>query len=187
MFMKKISQKKVYDGKWLSVLETIYENKHGQNITWESVQRKKTTVGVVVVARLMPSKKFILIKQFRAAVGGYVISFPAGLSFGDPNHALVELKEETGYVGQIVAMTPALKTGSSIIDDTGQIVIIEVDENHPANSNPQQELEPAEDITVHLVEKEKAKFFFEEQQSQGVYVASNLWYLFGLWDLIERN
>jgi ADP-ribose pyrophosphatase len=87
--MKKINEKTVYEGKWLSVSEAIYQNKEGKEIKWECVHRKRSTVGVVIVARLMPSKRFILIKQHRPAIDGYIIALPAGLGFNDPSHALV--------------------------------------------------------------------------------------------------
>ena len=131
--MKKLSEKTVYEGNWLSVSNIIYQNNEGKELSWECVHRKKSTVGVVIVARLMPSKRFILIKQYRPAINGYIIALPAGLGFNDPNHALVELKEETGYTGKIVDVSPVLKTGASMINDNARIVYIEVDENLPAN------------------------------------------------------
>src|SRR5476651_2451755 len=148
--MKKIDEKTVYDGQWLSVREAVYQNKDGKDVHWECVHRKRSTVGVVIVARLMPSRRFILIKQHRPAIDGYIIALPAGLGFNDPNHALVELKEETGYTGKIVDVSPVLKTGASLINDNARIVYIEVDEKLPANLDPQQKLEDAEDIEVCL-------------------------------------
>jgi len=178
--MKKIDEKTVYDGQWLSVREAVYQNKEGKEIRWECVHRKRSTVGVVIVARLMPSGRFILIKQHRAAIDGYIISFPAGLGFNDPNHALVELKEETGYVGKIVDVSPVLKSGASLINDNARIVFAEVDENLPANQDPIQELEDAEDIEVCLVTRQEAKDFLLKQIEQGTHVAANLWYVFGM-------
>ena len=178
--MKKINEKTVYDGKWLSVSETYYENKEGKQLTWECVNRKRSTVGVVIVARLMPSGRFILIKQYRPAIDGYIIALPAGLGFNDPNHALVELKEETGYTGRIVDVSPVLKTGASMINDNARIIYIEVDEHLPVNQNPVQELEDAEDIQVFLVAKQEAKKFLLDQIEQGTHIAANLWYLFGV-------
>ena len=183
--MKKISEKTVYDGKWLSVSETYYQNKDGKQLTWECVHRKRSTVGVVIVARLMPSKRFILIKQYRPAIDGYIIALPAGLGFNDPNHALVELKEETGYVGTIVDVSPVLKSGASMVNDNARIVTINVDEHLPANQDPVQELEDAEDIEVFLVKKEEAKKFLLDQIEQGVHVAANLWYVFGVSECIS--
>jgi len=180
--MKKIDEKMVYEGNWLSVSETIYQNKEGKQLKWETVHRKsnRSTVGVVIVARLVPSKRFILIKQYRPALDGYIISLPAGLGFDDPNHGLVELKEETGYTGVIREISPVLKTGSSMINDNGRIAYIEVDENAPENKNPVQQLEDAEDITVYLVHKEEAKDLFLEEIKHGTHVATNLWYIFGI-------
>src|SRR5580698_1707747 len=165
--MKKINEKTLYDGQWLSVRETIYQTKKGLELTWETVHRKRSTVGVVILARLMPSGRFILIKQYRPAIDGYIIALPAGLGFNDPNHALIELKEETGYTGKIVDISPVLKTGASLINDNASIVYIEVDENLPVNQNPTQELEDAEDIEVCLVTKKEAKDFLLGQIKEG--------------------
>ncbi len=184
--MKKINEKIVYEGQWLSVSETIYENKKGTQLTWESVNRKRSTVGVVVVARLMPSKRYVLIKQYRPAINGYILSFPAGLGFNDPNHALVELKEETGYVGKIVLVSPVLKTGASLVNDNARIVYAEIDEHTAENKNPVQELEEAEDIEVCLTTLKEGSAFLHEQQAQGVHIASNLWYVFGLNDIFKE-
>ena len=183
--MKKINEKTVFEGQWLSVREAVYQNKEGREFIWECVHRKRSTVGVVIMARLMPSKRFILIKQYRPAIDGYIIAFPAGLGFNDPNHALVELKEETGYIGKIIDVSPVLKTGASLINDNARIIYIEVDENLPANQNPVQELEDAEDIQVCLVSKKDAKDFLLGQIQEGVHVASNLWYVFGIDQLID--
>ena len=180
LLMKRMSEKIVYKGQWLDVLEIIYENQNGHKITWEVVKRKKSSSGVIIVTRLMPSKKFILIKQFRPPIGGYILSFPAGLGSGDPEHALVELKEETGYTGKIMDVSPILKAGSSLIDDNAHIVYVEVDESDPLNQNPLQNLEPAEDITVCLISKQDAKEFFFKEHRLGTFISSNLWYLFGL-------
>ena len=178
--MKKINEKTLYEGQWLSVRETIYQTKEGKELSWESVHRKRSTVGVVIVARLMPSKRFILIKQYRPAIDGYIIALPAGLGFNDPNHALGELKEETGYTGKIVDVSPVLKTGASLINDKARIVYIEVDETLSVNQNPLQELEDAEDIQVCLVTKQEAKNFLLKQIEQGTHIAANLWYIFGI-------
>jgi len=178
--MKKITDKTVYEGRWLSVVESVYETHRGESITWESIHRRQSTMGVVVIAKLMPSRRFILIKQFRPAAQGYVLGLPAGLAHGDPAHALVELKEETGYIGKIVDISPLLKTGSTITKENGMVVTVEVDEHAPANLHPQQDLEPGEVIEVCLVKKEDALALFKEEQAKGAHISSGLWYLFGL-------
>jgi 8-oxo-dGTP pyrophosphatase MutT (NUDIX family) len=184
--MKKISERTVYEGQWLSVHETVCQSKDGKQIVWESIRRRKSTVGVVVLARLIPSNQIILIKQYRPAIGGYILAVPAGLGFDDPQHALVELKEETGYSGQIISVSPVLKTGASLVDDSAYIVCVNVDENAKENLNPKQELEAGEDIEVCLVQAEQAMNFLLSQQKQGVHIAANLWYLFGVSHWIQH-
>jgi ADP-ribose pyrophosphatase len=132
------------------------------------------------LAKLIPSNQIVLIKQYRPAIEGYVLAVPAGLGFNDPEHALVELKEETGYTGKIVSVSPILKTGASLINDNARIICIEVDESLAVNQNPQQELEVGEDIQVYLVKASDALEFIRSQQEQGVYISANLWYLFGI-------
>ena len=178
--MKKLSERIVFKGAWISVCEMVYQTREGKSLTWETVRRKKSKVGVIVIARLKHSKKFILIKQYRPAINGYILSFPAGLGQGDPNHALVELKEETGYTGRIVSISPVLKAGASLIDDSAYIVFAEVDEQLKINKVPQQELEDAEDISVCLVGLKQGRSFLLKEANKGTHIASNLWYLFGL-------
>jgi ADP-ribose pyrophosphatase len=178
--MKKISERTLFESKWLRIIESTYENKDGVRVSWESVHRHNSFIGVIVIAQLIPSKRLILIKQFRMALGGYVMGFPAGLSDGDPNHALTELLEETGYHGKIVGASPVLKTGSGLINDSGRIIYVEVDETHPRNQAPQQNLEPAEDIEVCLIKPAEIKTFLLQRQEQGIHISSSLWYLFGV-------
>ncbi|MEI7999446.1 MAG: NUDIX hydrolase [Candidatus Omnitrophota bacterium] len=184
--MKKISERSVYEGQWLSVHESVCQAKDGRQVVWESIRRKKSSVGVVVLARLIPSNRIILIKQYRPAIDGYILSLPAGLGFNDPQHALVELKEETGYIGKIVSVSPILKTGASLVDDSAYIVCVHVDENDPINEHPKQELEAGEDIQVFLVSPQEAHEFLLSQKEQGIHIASNLWYLFGLNDWLKN-
>ena len=185
--MKKLSEKVLFQGKWLSLVELIYRTKDGKSIAWETVRRKTSPFGVVVIAKLVPSNRFILIKQFRPAVGGYVLGFVAGLADGNPQQALAELKEETGYVGKIVAVSPTLKTGSSIIDDSGMIIHVEVNEKDHRNKNPRQDLEPGEDIEVCLVKRKDIEKFLMKEHKTGTHISANLWYLFVTSEMILKS
>ena len=178
--MKKISEVKLFEGKWLTFVESKYQNNRGEHFAWEHIKRRNTGPGVVVVAQLVPSNRFVLIKQYRPSLEGYIIGFPAGLSDGDPRHALKELKEETGYTGRIRDISPMLKSNSGIANDSAYIVCAEIDEHHPKNKNPQQHLEPAEVIEVFLIHPEKVERFLKTQINKGALVAANLWYFFVL-------
>ncbi len=182
--MKKQTEKVVFKGEWLSVHESVYLNQNGQEIVWESVRRQRSKAGVVVFAKMKPSGRLILVKQYRPVLNGFIIGFPAGLSNDEPEQALVELKEETGYVGTITEISPILKSNGGIIDDGGRVVCIEVDENDPRNKNPQQELEPTEQIEVFPIHPDDAYDFLMKEYEQKTHIAANLWYLFVLSKMI---
>ena len=77
-----------------------------------------------------------------------------------------------------------MKTSAGILNDSGMAVYVEVDEGDPRNQNPQQNLEPSEEIEVYVVAQEDIKEFFLREQKKGVHIAANLWYLFVLKDII---
>ena len=183
--MKKIEEKVLHKGEWLTLVATTFDNGRGEHYVWESVRRAKEAAGVVVIAKLIPSNRFILIRQFRPVLENYVLGFPSGLADNDPDHALIELKEETGYTGTIVEVSPVLKSNAGILHDSGMAVYVEVDENLPENQNPKQELETSEIIDVILVSKDNMKDYLLKEYEQGTYIGSNLWYLFVLSEIIK--
>ena len=65
-------------------------------------------------------------------------------------------------------------------DEIAQVISVEVDEHDPANKNPVQSLEPAEEIEVVLVEENKVKEFLLSEHKNGREISVALWYLFGL-------
>jgi len=78
----------------------------GEEVHWECIAHATDTYVVVVVARLMPSGRYVLLRQYRQAIENTVIGFCAGAApaGSDPEvEALRELREETGFVGHIVA------------------------------------------------------------------------------------
>ena len=186
--MKRIAKKKLYEGQWLSLHEEIFVNKHGQEIRWEIVRRnnQEEIIGIVL-ARLVPSGKIILIKQFRPALNDYILGVPIGMIDGDGKGALRELKEETGYAGKIISQSPVLSANAGLTSDECRMFCVEVDESLPANKNPQQHLEPTEDIEVITVPQEKIIPFLIAQQKKGVHISSGLWYMFGIQDFLRKK
>ncbi|MFH1877265.1 MAG: NUDIX hydrolase [Candidatus Omnitrophota bacterium] len=176
--MKKISEHILFEGKWLRLKRAVFLNAAGEEVVWESVERKDLPDSIVIIPKLVPSGKFVLIKQFRHPLEKYVIGFPAGLYAGDLNHALKELKEETGYTGRIVDASPELKANSGMTNMSTRVVYAEIDENAPVNKYPEQELEPSEDIEVLLVEKKDMKGFLMSEYEKGAEIGAGLWYIF---------
>jgi ADP-ribose pyrophosphatase len=176
--MKKLRENIIHKGKHLVFKESIFENKDGSESVWESVERVARRKIVVMVAKLVPSQRFVLISQYRPAAGNYVLGLPAGLTDTDDikNEALRELKEETGYTGKITEVSPIFKQSPAVIDDEVHVVSIDVDEKDKKNIKPVQELEPEEDIRVILAKKEEIKDMIDSEISKGHTVASGLWY-----------
>jgi ADP-ribose pyrophosphatase len=95
------------------LLRIEYQGADGEVRTWEAMRRttrpKDSPVDAVHIIATRNTAdgcgvEVLLEKQFRPPAGKVVIEFPAGLV--DPNEtleecALRELKEETGYLGEI--------------------------------------------------------------------------------------
>ncbi|WP_446897508.1 NUDIX domain-containing protein [Clostridium sp. LBM24168] len=178
--MRKLTKKVLYKGKWISLNEITYIGKQNEKLKWESIERTNFVNTVVMVARLIPSNRYVLIKQYRPVVDNYIIGFPAGLMENDDieKNALRELKEETGYIGRVKSISPLLYSNAALLSDTIRLVNVDIDEKLPENINPRQELEEAEDIEVILVEKDRMKDFVIEQQKKGLGIGLGCWYVF---------
>lgn len=178
--MKKLSEKILFVGKWLSVRHVHFLNPRGQEVMWETVVRNKKESSVIIVPVLIPSKRIVLIKQYRLPLEDHVIGFPAGMTDGNPDQAFKELKEETGYIGKIVEESPALQINSGLLDEKTKIVVMHIDENDPANQKPVQKLEPTEEIEVLRIPHNEIRSFLLAQGKRGVRVAAGVWSVFGV-------
>lgn len=107
------------------MIKTTYVDPNGQTRDWESCQRPTRPknseidgVGIAAILEKEDGPQILLQKQFRPPIAKVVIEVPAGLIDEGENAevcALRELKEETGYVGEIVRggfeMTPVMFNG----------------------------------------------------------------------------
>lgn len=184
--MKKIEDKTLYSGFWLNFKEGRFVNNQNQVFSWEYIERKNNASIIIVIPYLIPSNRMILIRQFRCPINNYILGFPAGVAHNDESEkdiaeeALRELREETGYTGKVMEISPVLKASSGIMDDRVRIVHIAVDETLPENQNPAQDLEPEEEIEVIIKERSHIKRFLQEEIEKGTAVGAGLWYLFGM-------
>ena len=179
--MEKSGEQIVYQGDWLRV-KKIYCEKDGKQYNWETVERVNEHGAIVIVARLMPSRRVILLKQYRPLIENYIIAFPAGLaeSSNIEAEALRELQEEAGYQGRVTQISPPLKSNPALINDNVYIVNVEIDEGDPANQHPAQRLEASEEIEVLLVEEKNIAAFLTEKHQQGYEIGIGPWYAFAL-------
>ncbi|MEA1928928.1 MAG: NUDIX domain-containing protein [Candidatus Auribacterota bacterium] len=171
----------IFRGDWLSIKRATYRSVHGQLVDWEVVERSRDETVILLLARLIPSGRYILLRQFRAGINRHVIALPAGVVH--PGHDLSEqahneLKEETGYIGKIVSRSPVLKINPAILDCDVVVFEMEVDETLPENIDPRQELEPEEEIEVVLVEKARVKDFLVREGDKGTAIDVACWFVF---------
>jgi ADP-ribose pyrophosphatase len=175
---KRISEEVLFRGRWLSIKETTYEHKSGHKFRWESVVRRKNSSSVIIIPKLIPSQRFVLIKQFRPAINGYVLGFPAGLDDDSDEQIIEELREETGFTGRIREISPVIKASSGVINDSGRIVYVHIDEHDQKNIDPEQKLESSEEIEVILIKQNEIKDYLVEANWNGIAIGANLWYMF---------
>ncbi|KAH5418413.1 hypothetical protein HBI67_181860 [Parastagonospora nodorum] len=158
------------DAKWMTMKKITYTDPEGTERTWETAERltrpKGSEIDAIGVAAILhhPAKpndepRIILQKQWRAPVDQTVIEVPAGLM--DPGEtpeacALRELKEETGYVGEVVK-DKSFDVGPVMFNDPGfcntnlRMIHVTVDLSLSENQDPKPELEDSEFIeTFHV-------------------------------------
>ncbi|NWW74097.1 NUDT5 pyrophosphatase, partial [Climacteris rufus] len=141
----------IVERQWLKLEETTYTDPFGKTRTWETVKRtgnKKgvTADGVAVIAVLQRTLHYdciVLVKQFRPPINGYCLEFPAGLieeNESAESAALRELKEETGYKGEVIECTPALCLDPGMSNSTTHIVSVVINGDEAENTRPKQNL-----------------------------------------------
>ncbi|XP_078099227.1 ADP-sugar pyrophosphatase isoform X2 [Sander vitreus] len=138
-------------GKWLKLEKTTYVDRAGKTRTWETVKRttrqsNTQTDGVGIIAllkRTLHKDCVVMVKQFRPPLGCHTLEFPAGLiDEGETAEAaaLRELKEETGYKGEVVGVTPVTCLDPGLSNCTTQIIMVNINGDEGENINPKQEL-----------------------------------------------
>jgi len=179
--MKKISETLLFESDWLQLLRADWKHENGKIYGWDFVRRKNLRHAVVIIAKLVPSERYVIIKEYRAAVGHFVIGFPAGLVESDNivEDAVRELKEETGFTAtKIIKVSSVLDMNPAMTDATFQVVSVEIDETAKENVNPVQHLDFSEEIKVFLLKKEEINKFLKYQEKENVRVSPGVWYYF---------
>ncbi|KAL7370965.1 hypothetical protein ABVT39_015392 [Epinephelus coioides] len=150
-------------GKWVKLEKTTYVDRAGQTRTWETVKRTTRQsntdadgVGIIaLLKRTLHKDCVVMVKQFRPPIGCYTLEFPAGLiDEGESAEAaaLRELKEETGYKGEVVGVTPVTCLDPGLSNCTTQIVMVNINGDEGENIHPTQQLEFVEVILLPLDE-----------------------------------
>ncbi|KAI1638089.1 NUDIX domain-containing protein [Biscogniauxia mediterranea] len=167
------------DAKWINLVKITYQDPHGHPRTWESVRRagprpRASAVDSVQMIAVRcapdapagssspptPTPMLLLEKQFRAPAGRVVVEFPAGLvDAGETPEqaALRELREETGYVGEVVAddarhgQRPVLFSSPASSSSCTSLIHLRIDPERAENRDPKPQLEDGEFIECFWV------------------------------------
>ena len=165
-----LEEQLLYQGRWSNLVEFSYEDEKKQIRRWEGLHRKNNAEAVIIIAKMEPSERHIIIRQFRPPTNSYILEFPAGLVDRGETHeqtAIRELSEETGYVGEVEKISPMLYSSPGILSEAVSFVNMQVDENLPDNQRPKARNEPGEFITVFKKSVDEISEFFNQEISRG--------------------
>jgi len=180
---KEISRKTLASGKFLELQEIEWQDDNGSIHKWESVERTNNGSAVLAIAYTNPSRKLVLIRQYRPPIGTYEIGFPAGMidDGEDPKESIIrELKEETGYTGFVKNITPLSVNTAGLSSESCYIAEMEIDENLIDNTDVKQNLEEDEEIEVFLVDENELPLFINKFLKMGDRVSGKFMsYLIG--------
>jgi NTP pyrophosphohydrolases including oxidative damage repair enzymes len=164
-------------GKFLSLENLTWHDTKGQTHFWEMTRRLGNPGAVLIIPRLMPSNRYILIKQFRPPVNGNVMEFPAGLiNDGEAPElaAARELREETGYVADTMRVFPAAYTTPGLTNESVFLALVDIDETCPENQNPTTDFDPGEMIETLLIPETELASFYQKEIASGTQFDSKL-------------
>jgi 8-oxo-dGTP pyrophosphatase MutT (NUDIX family) len=172
-----VGRERIGEGKWVYIEEVRYVDRSGVERTWETAGRISGTGAVVIIASVKQTRELFLVRQFRPPLGKYVIEFPAGLiDDGEPPEttAVRELREETGYVGEVVDVTPRSASSPGMSGETLFLVRMEVDECSDDNLRPETDFDDSEDIETFRVSPGALRDFLADRSSAGDSIDAKL-------------
>lgn len=174
---RRVGVRELAQGKWLSLEEIQYVGRDGSTRTWEAASRRARCGAVVVITRLMPSGRYLLIEQYRPPVDAMVLEFPAGLvdAGEDPRQTAVrEVREETGYTGTVTWFSGDCLSSPGMSGETVAMAVLEIDETAPENRNPAPDWDEGEHIDPYPVALPDVPEFLRQRLRAGVVVDSKV-------------
>lgn len=186
-----IKEEPVAEGRWLKLEKTTYVDPAGNTRTWETVKRttrrantEADGVGIIaLLKRTLHKDCVVMVKQFRPPLGSYTLEFPAGLiDEGESveTAALRELKEETGYKGEVVRVTPVTCLDPGLSNCTVQTVLVNINGDEMENINPTQQLGDGEFVEVILLPLDEFQTKIDELLKKEKIVVDAKVYIFAM-------
>jgi ADP-ribose pyrophosphatase len=173
------------EAKWIEFQKLTWTDQAGVERTWEAASRKtrkETGVDAVAITPILLSKSkpasTLIILQYRPPIQAICVEFPAGLiDAGETveQAALRELKEETGYDGRIVDVSPVIANDPGMSTSNMVMVVAEVDVKD-GEELPEQHLDEGETIERIVVPLNELYERLEKFSKEGKLVDSRLWH-----------
>jgi ADP-ribose pyrophosphatase len=143
------------EAKWVELKKLNYTDQTGRDRVWEVASRKtrgKSGVDAVAIGTIIlhPSRppSTILVLQYRPPVDATTVEWPAGLVDANesPEEAAVrELREETGYSGRVLDLSPTIASDPGMTTANMQLAMVEV-RLKEGDEEPEQHLDDGEHI-----------------------------------------
>lgn len=183
-----LEERVIHAGQWSELVELKYQDQEQKTRKWECLHRKNRAEAVIIIPRMEPSGRYILIRQFRPPTNSYMLEFPAGLidaGESPETTAIRELYEETGYKGEFKSLSPKLYSSPGILSEAVYFAYLQIDETHKENQDPEANNEPDEFIQVFLVKPSELASFFKQEAQKGVEFDVKLYSYFMAQGLVE--
>ncbi|XP_019747463.1 ADP-sugar pyrophosphatase isoform X3 [Hippocampus comes] len=186
-----VKEELLASGRWVKLEKTTYVDPAGSTRIWETVRRttRQTNTnadGVGIIAllkRTLHKDCVVMVKQFRPPMGCFTLEFPAGLideGESAATAALRELKEETGYKGEVVGVTPVTCLDPGLSNCTTQIVTVNINGDEMENINPTQQLGDGEFVEVLLLPLDEFQTKIDELLKKEEIVVDAKVYIFAM-------
>ncbi|KAK5620683.1 nudix hydrolase-like protein [Crenichthys baileyi] len=186
-----IKEELLAEGKWVKLEQTTYIDPAGNTRIWESVKRttRRTNTeadGVGIIAllkRTLHKDCVVMVKQFRPPLGCSTLEFPAGLiDEGETAEAaaLRELKEETGYKGEVVGVTPVTCLDPGLSNCTTQIILVNINGDDVENIHPTQQLGDGEFVEVILLPLDEFQSKIDDLLQKEKIIVDSKVYIFAM-------
>ncbi|WP_457559406.1 NUDIX domain-containing protein [Candidatus Harpocratesius sp.] len=173
--MKIITRKEIFTTKWLCLRNTTYFDKNNNEQEWNYVCRNHFHGVVTLICKSRQYGHILFISQPRVAIEKNEISFPAGLidrGESPAQAALRELKEETGYTGDIEEINGPFPKSAGLSNETTFWVKLLVDEKNVSST----QMEDSEDIQFFWKTPRQMLKWITTLDSNKYAVAADVWF-----------